>query len=264
MRTPVTAWGGPVRALLCLLCALTLAQCAFVDSAQRLTLISYGRFDEVHIYRPADTARRLVLVLSGDQGFTYRIASIARDLASDGTLVAGVDVREMLASLRHDPASCVSPGADLAALGNELERRYALPRGAPVLVGHSAGATLAYVALAQAPPGSFAGVITLSFCADLDLVKPLCRSSAVPAQPRTGGVRLLPPAVLPGRWVAFHGQDDTVCPPTDSQSFAARDAQVRFVPLPGVTHSYRHRERWWQQFMSAYRELAQPAASAGH
>jgi acetyl esterase/lipase len=43
-----------------------------------------------------------------------------------------------------------------------------------VLIGHSAGATLAYVALAQARPRTFAGALTLSFCTELDLTRPLC------------------------------------------------------------------------------------------
>jgi pimeloyl-ACP methyl ester carboxylesterase len=254
-HTPTCASAATLIRLAGALCGLLLCQCATLGPSAGSELISVGPFTAVHIYRPRDTAQRLTLVLSGDRGWSHHIARIARDLASDGTLVAGVDVRALLARLREDPAPCVSPGADLAALARDLEQRFNLA-AKPVIIGHSAGATLAYVALAQAPPDTFAGAITLSFCADLDLVKPLCGADAVPSVPRSGGVHLLPPPRLTTRWIALHGLDDGECPPSDSQSFAAAIPRVEFVALPGVTHSYTHRERWWARFIEAYRALA--------
>jgi len=250
-----------VRTLLAALAALLLPQCALVERAGHPQLISAGPFSSIHLYRPRGPARRLALVLSGDGGWSYNIGSIARQLASHATLVAGIDTREWLAHLASVPESCVSPGAELAALAQELEQRYSLTRQPPVLIGHSAGATLAYVAVAQAPAGSFAGALTLSFCADLDLQKPLCRAAAVPSSPRSGGVRLLPPASLAAPWVALHGLADTVCPASDSQSFAGALPGARFVPLPQVTHSYQYRSSWWGHFAAAYAQLAGSGAA---
>jgi type IV secretory pathway VirJ component len=261
-HTPECAPASTPCRLALALCALLLCQCASVGRGPTVEITSVGPFSSVHLYRPQGGARRLALVLSGDRGWSYHIAGVARGLATDGTLVAGVDVRAELAQLRSEPAACVSPGADLAALARELERRFGLT-GGPVIVGHSAGATLAYVALVQAAPGTFAGAITLSFCADLDLVKPLCAAAPVPSVPRSGGVHLVPPARLPAPWIALHGLDDGECPPSDSQDFAAAIPNVQFVPLPGVTHSYTHRERWWDRFIEAYRTLAvQPVSDA--
>jgi type IV secretory pathway VirJ component len=255
----VRAW----RPALAALTGLILVQCASVDDARRSEVTSFGRFHELHLYLPPGPPQRLALLLSGDRGWSYHIASIARQLATDGTLVAGVDVRDLLASFSSDPAACVSPADDLAGLARALEQRYAVPPAAPVLIGHSAGATLAFIALAQAPPGTFAGAVTLSFCADFDLVKPLCHALAVPSTPRSGGVRLQPPAALPAPWIALHGLDDHECPPADSSSFAAALAGARFVPLAGVSHSYLRRDRWWPQFAAAYRELAGVGAGSG-
>jgi type IV secretory pathway VirJ component len=115
--------GVPARAALCVALALPLAQCALLDAARHAAVISYGRFEDLHVYLPEDAPRRLALVLSGDLGWSYRIGALARALASDGTLVVGVDVRALLSSLRQDPAPCVSPGADLAALAAQLAQR---------------------------------------------------------------------------------------------------------------------------------------------
>lgn len=250
-----------VRSLLAALAALLLLpQCVLVERAGHPQLISAGPFSSVHVYQPPGRAQRLALVLSGDGGWSYNIGSIARQLATHDTLVAGIDTREWLAHLGSAPARCVSPGAELAALARDLEQRYSLIRQPPVLVGHSAGATLAYVAVAQAPAGSFAGALTLSFCADLDVEKPLCHADAVPALPRSGGVRLLPPPSLAAPWIALHGLADTVCPPSDSQSFAEALPGARFVPLPGVTHNYQYRSSWWGPFAAAYAQLAGTAA----
>lgn len=253
---------GSLHSLLAAVAALLLPQCALIEHAGHPQLISAGPFSSIHVYQPPGAAQRLALVLSGDGGWSYNIGSIARQLATDGTLVAGIDTQKWLAQLRSATTSCVAPGEELAALARELQVRYSLSRQPPVLVGHSAGATLAYVALAQAPPGSFAGALTLSFCADLDVEKPLCEARAVPSLPRSGGVRLQPPARLPAPWVALHGLADTVCPASDSQSFAAALPGARFVPLPGVTHGYQYRSSWWGPFAAAYGQLAGTAAPA--
>jgi type IV secretory pathway VirJ component len=222
-------------------------------------LLSYGRFD-VYVYRPQAPARHLALLLSGDGGWSTRLGSIAQRLAAAGTLVAGVNVRRVLASYRLDSAECVSPGADLAKLTHYLQEHSQLGHEAPVVIGHSAGATLAFVALAQSRAGTFAGALTLSFCEDLDLVKPLCPAAAgLRSVPRSGGVRLLPPTALPAPWIALHGLDDEVCPAPEARAFVAAIRGVRFVGLPGITHSYHHMSRWWPQFEAAYRELAAPA-----
>jgi dienelactone hydrolase len=235
--------------------ALSLCQCTPVPTAPPSELLSYRRFDRIYLYRPQVRAEHLALVLSGDGGWNGTLASIAQRLAGEGTLVAGIDVRHLLASLGHDSASCVSPGAELEDLARYLQQHY-LPRTSqPVVIGYSAGATLAFVALAQSPPDVFAGALTLSFCADLDLAKPLCPNPGASPLPRSGGVRLQPPVALPAPWIALHGLEDEVCPVADSRTFTASLPGARFVPLPELDHEYRHMNRWWPQFAAAYGQL---------
>jgi type IV secretory pathway VirJ component len=221
--------------------------------------LTHRPFNELRIYRPHPPVQHLALLLSGDGGWGGPLPEIARRLSDEGTLVAGIDVRDLFSSYARDPQSCVSPGADLADLAHYLEQRYALPDAPPVLIGHSAGATLAYVALAQSPTGTFAGALTLSFCADLDLSKPLCSAPGLRSLPRTSGVRLLPsPSALPAPWSALHGLDDTVCPAAEAREFVGALPGARFIGLPGITHSYHHVNRWWPSFESAWRQLAAP------
>ena len=236
-------------------CTLLLCQCASLEHAAAPQPLSHGPFD-LYVYRPQGPPQHLALLLSGDGGWSSGLGAIAQRLTATGTLVAGIDVRRLLMSYRLDPAQCLSPGADLAELTHYLQERYQLEHAAPVVIGHSAGATLAFVALAQSHAGTFAGALTLSFCDDLDLVKPLCSAPAVRYVARSGGVRLLPPPSLPGHWIALHGLEDEVCPAAEARTFADAIPGARFVGLPGITHSYPHMSRWWPQFASAYGELA--------
>ncbi len=240
--------------LLCSLCA-----CTDMERIGPSEWLSYGSFHELRIYRPQSPVRHLALLLSGDGGWGAPLPEIARRLSAEGTLVAGIDVRDLFARFERDSRPCVSPGEDLGNLARYLQQRYALPDASAVLIGHSAGATLAYLALAQSPAAGFAGALTLSFCPDLDLRKPVCAGPGVRYLPRSGGVRLLPSlAALPAPWIALHGLDDTVCPAADAREFASAVPGTHFIPLPQITHSYHHVSRWWPDFAAAWQQLLAP------
>ena len=249
-----------VRRLHCvLLWSLALAACTSTDTRGISEWVAYGPFPAVRAYRPPGPAQYLVLLLSGDGGWGAPLSEIARRLSAQGALVGGVDVRELFAIYSRDPHGCVSPGADLAALARHLREHYSLTGARVLLVGHSAGATLAYVALAQSPAGTFAGALTLSFCADLDLEKPLCAASALRSLPHSAGVQLLPAtSALPAPWFALHGLDDRVCPAAEAQEFVATLPGTHFVGLAGISHSWHHMSRWWPTFEAAWHQLTAP------
>jgi type IV secretory pathway VirJ component len=225
---------------------------------------THAPFDSVRVYRPHGEARHLAVLISGDGGWGAGIGSIAQDLAAQDTIVAGIDGAEFLRSLARSPGGCASPGEELAQLGRYLTIRYRLPPGAPpILVGHSAGASLAYVALAQEPPGTFAGLVTLSFCTELDLTRPLCPAPALRGSTIESGFALQPGGGLSAPWVAVHGTADRVCPAPAGAAFAQAVPGTRFVAVAGVDHNYRDRNLWWPAFIAAYRQIAAgPAGSA--
>lgn len=239
-----------------LLCVALAACTRATTPTERL---SNGPFHELRIYQGEIPRHYLVLLLSGDGGWGAPLPEIARRLSTQGALVAGVDVQDLFSTYSRDAHSCASPAADLADLAHYLQQRYALANVPPVLIGHSAGATLAYLTLAQAPAGTFAGALTLSFCADLDLEKPLCAAPALRSVPRSAGVQLLPAtSALPAPWFALHGLDDRVCPAADAREFMAALPGAHFVGVPGISHSYHHIDRWWPMFDSAWQELTAP------
>src|SRR5262249_11722117 len=150
--------------------------------------LSHGRFRDVPVFRPHGEVRHFAFILSGDGGWTSSLAAIAKHLAYQGTLVVGIDTARLYANLETDGAACVFPDGDLKNLSRFVQayspRRTYFP---PLLIGHSAGASMAYALLAQAPPGTFGGALSMSFCVDLDLRKPLCPSGELRYTPLPHG-----------------------------------------------------------------------------
>ena len=225
------------------------------SAPERFTRAPFGL---VRVYRPQDPPRSLALLVSGDGGWGTGTGAIAQDLTGQGALVVGIDGREFLRGLRDSGARCASPAADLAQLAQSLSARYQLPaQSRATLVGHSAGASLVYVALAQAAPGTFTGALTLSFCTELELSRPLCPAAALRGAAIPSGTELQPGGALPAPWIALHGREDRVCPAAAGARFAGGVPGARFTGIPGVDHNYRDRARWWPAFAAGYRELSQ-------
>lgn len=219
--------------------------------------LSHGRFKHVEVFRPVGEVKHFALLMSGDGGWSTKLGKIAGALASDGTLVAGVDTSELFESLEKDGGKCVSPDGDLENLSHYVQAYYKVPTYfTPILIGHSAGATLAYTSLAQAPAGIFGGALTLSFCVDLDLHKPLCQAQGLHYNllKNGEGARLLPPPQLPAPWVALHGTDDRVCSIAEARSFITQIHGARLVELPHITHNYPGTD-WVPQFKAAFESI---------
>jgi type IV secretory pathway VirJ component len=217
--------------------------------------LSHGRFKHVEIFRPQGEVKHFALLMSGDGGWSHKLASIAGVLAADGTLVAGVDTSELFESLEKDGGKCVSPDGDLENLSHYVQAYYRVPTYfTPILIGHSAGATLAYTSLAQAPAGIFGGALTLSFCVELDLRKPLCQAQGLRYTQLKSGARLLPPPQLHAPWIALHGTSDHVCSISEARAFVAKTPGARLVELPNVTHNY-HGTDWLPQLKAAFESI---------
>jgi type IV secretory pathway VirJ component len=255
------AWARATRAAalaILLLCPLLL----FGDSAGAET-VDHGRFRKVAIYLPHGPVRRFAFLLSGDGGWNSGLASIAQRLANQGTLVAGIDTPQLYTNLEEDTGDCVFPDGDLENLSHYIQAYYKLPTYfTPILIGYSAGASMAYAMLAQAPRGTFAGALSMSFCVDLDLGKPLCRSGNLryTLRPHGVGSKLMPAPQLSAPWIAIHGSEDDECPLPEAKAFVSQVKGARFIEMPGVGHNYRDPRTWLPQFNEAYSSLAATAA----
>jgi type IV secretory pathway VirJ component len=224
--------------------------------------LSHGLFEQVSLYRPKGEPRQFVLFLSGDDGWNRHAAGIARVLVERGAMVAGIDTPRLFAKLEADGGDCAFPDGDLENLAHYVQGYAHLSTyHTPLLAGYSSGATFAYAMLAQAPRGTFAGALTLGFCPDLELEKPLCQGEGTHFRRhrRSTGMDLLP-ARTPLNWTNLQGANDQVCPAPPAQRFASRVPSARFVLLPDIAHRYDGNARggrdWQPQLAAGYEQLA--------
>ncbi|QHE74649.1 AcvB/VirJ family lysyl-phosphatidylglycerol hydrolase [Hydrogenophaga sp. PBL-H3] len=202
--------------------------------------ISHGNFKDVSLVRPKGEAKSFVLFLSGDAGWTPALAAQAQALAEQGAAVAGIHTPNMLARIGKDSGDCLLPDGDLENLSHFLQGYARLPAYfPPLLVGPGLGGTLAYAMLAQAPEDTFAGAISMGFCPELALKKPLCKGEGVHFTQRTRGapLALLPTTKLRAPWVALQGSEDKLCSPAAAQKFVAQVGGAELVQVPGADHA---------------------------
>jgi len=233
--------------------------------------LTFGRFGALTLYRPSAPPTSVVLFASGDGGWNLGVVGMAQRLRDRGALVVGFDIRHYLRAVSASTA-CVYAAADFEALGQFVERSVDLPHYLPpVLVGYSSGATLVYVALAQAPLNAFKGAISLGFCSDLPGLIHWCPGTgalhATPL-PRNGGWNFAPVERLPAPWIVLHGSEDQVCPVAAAAEFASHMQLAELVQLPKVGHGFGVEARWSGAFDQAFEHIVaaperDPAPPAG-
>jgi type IV secretory pathway VirJ component len=246
-------------------CLLLLLWFAAQSGAETL---SHGRFQNLAVYRPGGEVQRVVLFLSGEQGWNAQLSRSAQLLASQGALVAGIDSRALFADLERDGAECVFPDGDLENLSHFLQAYYRLPSYEPaVLVGHGAGATLSYAMLAQAPAETFAGGISIDFCPQLRLRKHLCETGTLDFIETRKERVALAPAKLEAPWIAVQTRAAGACGASVTQRFVSAAPGSELMQLPQDKNS----ANWEAAVSAAVRRLdpsprpraATPEALAG-
>lgn len=211
----------------------------------RAETISHGRFDKLTVYRPQGEVRQTVLFFSGERGWTTELEPIAQSLARQGVLVAGIDSPALFRNLEREGGECVSPDGDLENLSHFLQAYYRLPTYQPaLLIGQSAGAEFVHAMLAQAPPGTFGGGISLGFCPRRALKKPLCASNAGASTVRLGAP-----------WMVLQGINDGQCR-TAAKRFLADGKDAEVITVPGDDYGEGDFHTWEPQFASAFQRLA--------
>ena len=226
-------------------------------------------FGRIMLYAPAGRPRGVLLFLSGDGGWRGTVDGMARRLAMHGVLVAGLSTETLLHHVETEPRPCAAPTLPLTDLAREIEHRFAFARyERPILAGYSAGATLVYGAVAQAPAGSYAAALSIAFSPDVVGTKPWCASpppskrlvATRTAMPQPGW--LFTPVRLPAPWTILQGDTDRVVDFANALSFAHR-AGAQFVTLPGVDHGFARPDDWAMPLLHAVLSgFAPPAATA--
>ena len=229
-----------------------------------------GRFGTASVYIPEGKPQSVAIFLSGDGGWELGVINMAHALMDMGAVVIGIDIRQYFASLgraaAHPDAPCQMIAADFEALSHQVQKEIGMSDYlVPVLVGYSSGATVVYATLVQSPPGTFAGALSLGFCAEQDFSgAQLCPGAGLHYAPNAKHELVFEPArTLKQPWIAFQGGKDQVCNAQAAHAFAGEVTDGAIVELPLVGHGFSVEKNWMPQFRQAYARLAaQPQKSA--
>ena len=153
------------------------------------------RVGAVDVTGPSESAKGFVIVFSGDQGFSDDEREAVTALIGGEPAVAAIDTRKAVTGLdgSHPEAACTDLAVPLEWVSHQAQHALGFTRYArPVLLGFKTGASLVYVALAQAPPLAFARGLSVNFSPRIELHRPLCglsgqrddgQQSLAPGQP---------------------------------------------------------------------------------
>jgi type IV secretory pathway VirJ component len=237
------------------------------DAAQ--DSLRYGAFGVVHLYYQTKNPRNVVLFASGDGGWKLGVVGMAKTLSGLDAVIAGIDVPYYLRTIERSPEKCLYPAGDFEMLSKAVQQKLGFPEyKTPVLVGYSSGATLVYCCLVQAPSNTFKGAISMGFCPDLEITKPMCHGSGLEWRPgkKKAESDFLPVHTLEVPWIVLHGDADQVCPPAETQEYVAQVNDGKIVRLPRVGHGFAVERNWLPQFKQAFQDIVretdvvQPAA----
>jgi type IV secretory pathway VirJ component len=245
-----------------LIALLALSGCLAADravwSGPASDMMTVPGFGQVSLYAPRGVPSEVVLFVSGDGGWNLGVIPMAETLRDHGALVVGIDIRAFVKAL-NSADTCAYPAGDLERLSRTVQLQRRLPAyKPPILVGYSSGATLVYAALAAAPPETFAGAISLGFCPDLELSRPLCQQNGLIATRRANGpgFNLAPDHQLRTPWMVLQGEIDQVCAPAVTRAFAAAVPGARLFSLPKVGHGFAVTRNWESQYVEAYQAIS--------
>ena len=225
--------------------------------------LKYGNFGKVTIYKPNTNPNSVVLFVSGDGGWNAGVVEMTQKLVEQGALVAGIDIKLYFKRMNATSSKCYYPAGDFEKISLMLQKKYKLAQyNKPILIGYSSGATLVYGILVQAPAGTFKGAISLGFCPDIEINKPLCEGSGLKQHVLKEGKSfyLEPSNKLTAPFIALNGTKDMICDFASTQQFMKEVNTGKLIELPMVGHGFAVLSKWIPQFKEAYQQvLAAPS-----
>ena len=225
--------GVKQRALLLLPALLSLAFCTAASAAT--TPVHFGLFGTVHVAEPAGEHKRTIVFVSDKNGWDARAEALTSALAADGAMVFGVDLPAYMKEMISIKDECSFPAAHFEEMNDWMQRHLQLKNFSyPLLIGDGAGASFAYAVDAQAPKGTFAGLVTLGWDFSQRLPKPICKGDGGEVTQADGErrYRIAPVASLPNAWLPMPFAPGT----RHDDVLAALDTLLKIIPSPGVRH----------------------------
>ena len=245
---------------------LMLTSFAYSDNALESN-DNFGPFGTLHIYKNSAQPKQVVLFISGDGGWNLGVIDMAKSLVELDSMVVGVDITHYIKQLNASSDQCSYSAAHFEALSQYLQKKYNYQQyTTPILVGYSSGATMVYATLAQSPPNTFAGGISMGFCSDLKTSKPLCKGNGVLSSRPDAKLGFIysPVPTLAARLYVLQGNADEVCSSHDTRAFLNKVKNAELIELNKVGHGFSVQKNWMPQFTDAFQKIAasqQPQAS---
>lgn len=226
--------------------------------------MAHGLFTDVRVFRPADTARQFVMLITVDVTPTAHESQMLRTMLDAGAMVATVPFASFYHRLEAQDGKCTyAPGA-FENLSRHLQAFEHVPGYLlPMLVGAEDEGSYVYSVLAQAPSGTFSAGLSLGFCPQLMVKTPPCSAHGGVRSKRASAshsVNLVPPSTgLASPWIAVQGGSRTTCAPATSRAFVQRVQGAEWVDLAAKSSPADS----MAAFERAYRKLAVPQSTLG-
>ncbi|WP_264526327.1 AcvB/VirJ family lysyl-phosphatidylglycerol hydrolase [Flavobacterium sp. N502536] len=220
--------------------------------------IRVGAFGKVTIYKPKTVPTAVVLFVSGDGGWNSGVVEMAKNIADQGAVVAGIDIQHYFKEIKKQKAKCYYPAGDFEELSLLLQKKIRIKQYLkPILAGYSSGATLVYGMLAQAPANTFSGAIALGFCPDIETDRTLCDGSGLTSHVLKEGKAyfLEKTEKLSAPFIVLQGTTDQVCNYADTKKYMEGMKQGKLITLPKVGHGFSVTKNWLPQFTAAFKEI---------
>ena len=147
-----------------------------------------GMIHSPHILLPDGDVSSVVVLISDAGGWGANESTEAEKLASDGTIVIGIDFPSYMASLKKDDGDCIYMVSDIEALSQQVQRRAANSHFRHAIVaGVGEGGALALAIAAQSPAATIGETLVVDPAAGIPLTRQLC----TPANKVTTGERMI-------------------------------------------------------------------------
>lgn len=167
-------------------------------------IIPQKRFGSIPISWSGNSPSGFVVLMADPDDASPSYRSIADELVIQGAAVAILDSRVMngILSTTAPAGQCNKLFGDIEDLVRLSERALDMKEWeSPAFLGLGRSGTLAYLALAQAPPNSVSGALSLGFSSSLASSAAFC--SGAPLLGSKDGTFLYGPTKLNGQWTIF-------------------------------------------------------------
>ncbi len=243
---------------------LAMATGAVAIDAPRSQPSDYMRapFGDVAVQRPVGEPKGTIIFLSDGDGWSSGETEMARRLAGQGLLVAGVSTPALARAMESNGAKCVDPNYPLIDLARDVQHRMGVATyRKPIIIGYGSGAAMAYAALSQWPNGGYQGVVSIDFLPSLPGRKPWCGSPGFVThhvgRPKAAW-RFPPNGRIKVPWIVLQRRAGSAFPLSATQRFVSAIPGARLIQLPGVESGDAGPARWTSQILGATMQLLPP------